>query len=66
MRTLTYSEKQEYIESAGTKCPFCKSEHLNCSRIEVDAGGASQDIICENCGASWSDLYTLTEIINVE
>jgi len=66
MKTLSRKAKKEYIESSGAKCPFCESDNFDCGRPQIDAGGAGQDIMCKNCGASWTDLYTLTEIINIE
>jgi len=66
MRILSDKAKQRYIETSGIDCPFCGSNYFDTSRVEIADGGASQDVQCKDCGASWTDLYTLTEIINVE
>lgn len=62
---LTEKQKSEYLEDVGNICPFCQSNDLQCSRIEVDSGGAGQDIECGGCGATWTDLYTLSDIVNI-
>ncbi len=65
MEILSKINKRMYVESSGLKCPFCGSFDFDCGRAEVIGGGARQDVTCKDCNASWTDLYTLTEIVNV-
>jgi transposase-like protein len=51
---------QEYLDHGGTKCPHCGSLNLTGDHVQVDAGTAWQDIICDDCGKEWQDTYTLT------
>ena len=55
-----------YIRGGGGLCPVCRSSDITGYSIEVDAGGASQEITCEECGASWSDTYKLTGYTDLE
>lgn len=57
MKPLT---SKEYVAAGGTVCPYCRSENITGSSIEVDAGGASQEIYCSDCTHCWYDTYTLT------
>ncbi|MBR8043385.1 hypothetical protein KDW40_02240 [Burkholderia cenocepacia] len=51
----------QYVAMRGCRCPSCgDSEGIVGGSIQVDAGTASQPMVCNACGASWADLYTLT------
>lgn len=63
METLTPKEYAE--ENGGLRCPLCGSENLEGSNIQVDAGIAWQNIICEDCEANWSDIYKLIGYSNL-
>jgi len=54
-----------YIESCGVACPFCGSGNIEGQQFDVQAGTASQPINCTDCGAEWSDVYTLDTISDV-
>jgi hypothetical protein len=43
-----------------TVCPECKSENLSAERFEADGNTAYQPCSCNNCLATWDDLYILT------
>lgn len=50
----------EYVKTSGVVCPVCGAQDMEGDSVEVDAGGAWQDIVCCNCGSSWRDEYVLT------
>ena len=52
--------QQEYIQSCGMVCPFCK-EHgtLDAYRLEHHELQVFQQVICIACGASFTDVYEL-------
>ena len=50
----------EYVADSGVHCPVCGSENLEGQRIEITRDGAAHDIMCQDCGSSWVDLYTLS------
>ena len=61
---LTESQKREYFEKNGTACPFCDSADIYAdAAANVDAGEATQEITCAECGAEWKDVYVLTCIL---
>ena len=52
---------QEYLLKRGQICPVCRDrDGLSGGFIEVDIDQASQDVTCYSCGASWTDVYTLS------
>lgn len=53
--TLTAEQKKAYLADP-TKCPYCGSHDI-CSTINN-----SERDECENCGAEWGAIYTLTDI----
>jgi Zn finger protein HypA/HybF involved in hydrogenase expression len=55
--TLTTAE---YLARKGCVCPACESENFEVDVIEVDGDTASSYVKCKACGASWSDIFTLT------
>lgn len=50
---------EQYVETGGTRCPFCRSQNLDGGPFEADAGGATQEVGCNDCGKSWLDVHTL-------
>lgn len=51
---------QVYVAKGGSICPNCGSSDINGGPVEVDASTAWQEITCQDCSASWNDLYQLT------
>ena len=41
-------------------CQQCGSEEITAHQFFVDLTQASQAITCDDCGAEWHDLFTLT------
>jgi transposase-like protein len=51
----------EYVSLGGTHCPHCRSTQIEApGSCEVDAGTASQLMVCHNCDGEWTDQYKLT------
>lgn len=51
-----------YCEKGGCWCPFCGSSNLSDDSWDADAGTATQEMRCVDCGERWRDVYTLTGI----
>jgi len=49
--------KKKYLASDGVRCPYCGSEDLTGGPVEIDAGIAMQDIVCDSCEKTWTDVY---------
>lgn len=48
-----------YVLGRGTRCPVCRSENIEGGSVEVDAGAATQEVYCVDCGSEWEDVYSL-------
>lgn len=52
--------KEEYAQSQGLLCPFCKSHNIEgASPFEVTGNTAVQDVRCLDCGKEWEDVFRL-------
>lgn len=52
----------EYIESRGTHCPFCKGNMIEGGAVDIENGYALQGMSCLDCNKSWTDIYRLVSI----
>lgn len=43
-------------------CPCCGAEDPEGDSVDTGDGKASQEMTCNECGAGWHDLYTLTGV----
>lgn len=59
---MTEEQRAEYIKQGGTHCPYCDGRDLDGKGIHVNAGTATQEILCTDCGNGWQDVYTLTHV----
>jgi hypothetical protein len=58
---------KQYVAHQGCKCPSCGStEDLSGDSFNADGGTASQEMGCNACEASWSDVYVLAGYSNLE
>lgn len=60
--------EEEYLQNNGLTClnPKCDSTDLEGGSIEIDGPIAVQSITCNKCGSSWSDIYKLHGVDDVE
>lgn len=61
------TRKEAYLKSGGGKCPACSSESIEAhGSTEVDGSSAYVSVSCNDCQASWDDVYSLSDIGNAE
>ena len=51
--------QMEYVQSPNT-CPCCDSSSIEGGHVEVECSSAWQQITCNDCGATWNDIFKLT------
>lgn len=62
MSTLTESQKKEYIDRGGLRCPYCQSKEIgNRGAISADEQ-PTVEVRCDECGKGWTDIFALTDI----
>ncbi len=54
--------KKKYLEKSGGRCPFCASKNITSGRIEADGPVAWAEVECDDCGASWQDVWALVDM----
>lgn len=59
---MTEEQSEKYIAEGGTHCPHCGNQDIEGKGFNADAGTASQEMFCGDCGNGWTDVYTLTHI----
>jgi hypothetical protein len=65
-RNLREKIIKKYINADGVYCPYCEGKDLNYSSVEMESGGAHQQIFCPKCEARWADVYSLVSIDELE
>jgi predicted RNA-binding Zn-ribbon protein involved in translation (DUF1610 family) len=60
---LTLEQKSQYLKEP-YKCPKCQTIEITGGVLEVEVSScqAWQSCKCDNCGFEWNDVYTLTDI----
>ena len=66
-KKLTRQDVKRYLKNSG-KCPYCGSPDITGKSIDVDGPVATQEVGCDakDCGRSWTDVYTLTGVMEAE
>ena len=63
---LTDDEKKAYVDSGGSRCPYCFSQDVTAGRHDADNDYVAFEITCETCGRIWSDIHKLADIVESE
>lgn len=58
---LTAEQKAAYLADSG-KCPFCQAKSLEGGEVQCEGDKHYQNIVCAECDAEWTDVYTLSGI----
>jgi len=61
-KKLTKKQKAEYLKNKGFICPFCGSRNISADNPELTDYGVDVDVSCADCGRSWIDVYSLTDV----
>ena len=61
----TFTSKQ-YAKNHYGQCPACHSHNVTAETLEADGNSAGSTVICEDCGATWTDIWELTGYIDLE
>ena len=62
MSKLTAKQKKDYIKGGQNGCPYCGSDDIEGGFVEIDSGGAWQEVYCHICHKEWSDIYKMVDI----
>lgn len=59
---LTEDQKQNYLKGDSGKCPYCGDSDITGGFVEISGNQAWQECGCSACDASWTDIYTLSDV----
>ena len=62
-RALTAAEKAAYVKHRYGSCPYCGKGNIEGESYDGDGNTIGQDVSCPDCGRAWTDVYTLTDIV---
>jgi predicted nucleic-acid-binding Zn-ribbon protein len=52
--------QRAYLKHGGSKCIACGSKNIEGGSLEMDGASAWCVVDCNDCGASWKDVYKLS------
>ncbi len=58
--------QKQFIEEGGSCCPSCKGSDIESEGIEVDGSIAWAEVSCNECSATWQELYKICGYDNLE
>ncbi len=64
--SLTEDQQKKYVSSGGVRCPYCGSDDIEGGFVEINAGGAEQELVCNACQKKWRNVYQLVHIEEVQ
>ena len=61
---MTKKQKQAYLNGGYNRCPKCLSNDVNDIpfTLERDDNWVQGRCECHNCGITWIDVFTLTDV----
>lgn len=59
---LTEEQKKAYLDSGGSRCPYCGNDDIEGDLWDSDTGYTTQRIVCHACDAAWRDIYSLSNV----
>lgn len=54
--------KDQYLAEGGVFCPYCHSQEISGSFVEINGPRAWQTMHCIICGKHWTDIYMLSDV----
>jgi hypothetical protein len=58
--------QRTYVKHGGSKCIACGSNNIEGGSLEMDGASAWCVVDCNDCGASWKDVYKLSGYTDFE
>ena len=64
---VLYKDQEKYLEEDGGVCPNCGSVKIESrGHLDVDGTMAIGEVVCNDCDATWDDVFQLTHFNNLE
>lgn len=59
METNAVMTDEEYVETGGLQCPYCRSDEIAGQSFDGEGRHVWSEVHCNECKADWVDIYTL-------
>jgi len=63
---MNEKQKKKYLKKRGMLCPYCESKDIMASGIETTDEVIYEGAWCRKCKKQWTDVYTLTDVEEVQ
>lgn len=63
-KKLTKHQELVYLKARGGQCPCCKGGNLDVLSHDSDDDWYTQNVICHDCLAEWTELYQLKGVLD--
>jgi hypothetical protein len=61
---LDKDQVKQYLHDGWAGCPYCEDSHnIEVGFVKIKGPRARQELFCTSCGGEWTDVYTLSGII---
>lgn len=57
---------EKYVKCGGSCCPLCQSKDVTGGCFDADGNYVWCEVSCEDCGATWDDIYVLNGYDNLK
>lgn len=57
--SFSFQEESSDIKNSDIRCPFCKSDEIEGTEVNMEVGECSQDMFCIECEREWTNIYRL-------
>ena len=64
-KMLTKEQKEKYLRYPG-HCPHCGSYELSYEKVTFEANKVWHEISCTQCSKRWADIYSLTDMEEID
>lgn len=60
---MTPKQRQAYLDSKGSKCPYCQSVDISAGSSDADGDEIYQKVVCNACKREWTDIFRLRDVV---
>jgi len=60
---LTKEQEEKYLHHNSACCPICESDNMGYEGVEDNTPEIYYSYSCKDCGACWTETFTLTGVV---
>jgi len=63
---MTEFNKEKYIESDGSICPYCLGNNIDVDCIDDNGTRVWRTCVCLDCEKEWNEIYKLVDVEEIK